>query len=71
MKEIGLGKVLSDEQCNEIAKIANDVKDVFDSSTRKKIVEVLEKDDSKWKEMFDKNYLSYAIQYKLSLFKEK
>jgi len=65
METIEMGEVLSKDQCDDLAKLSNSTSDIMDISAKNSIVEILEKDDSRWKPIFNRDYLAYAIQYRL------
>ena len=65
MDQINLSEVLTEKQMKQLVKLANKEKDVMDTSVKKKIESILESDNSKWKGVFLKGYLAYALQYSL------
>jgi len=51
--------------------MANKEDDILATSVKEKIATVLDKDESRWIKLFDRDYLAYNMQYNLSKFRSR
>lgn len=60
-KIVPLGKLLNKDQVKKLLDLKSK-NDMMSPESHKKVLEIINEDDSRWKDHFIPEYLSYAIQ---------